>query len=133
MGHGDVLIIADAHFPGETIAKETTYGKLIRCPGTTASELFDAIGRLFPLDIAYTEKPACVMQLTEGDRIKGMEDPEIWGKFREILKKNYPEQDLGFIERMDFYDKAGKAYAVIETGEERIYGNLMLTKGCVTE
>ncbi len=26
MGHGDVLVLADANFPGETCAKTTTYG-----------------------------------------------------------------------------------------------------------
>ena len=30
-----------------------------------------------------------------------------------------------------FYEKAKNAYAVIMTGEERIYGNILLTKGVV--
>ena len=132
MGHGDVLILADANFPGESIAKETSYGKLIRCPGVDVKELYDAIQEIFPLDAAYTEHPAAVMDLTDGDKKKGMPTPEAWKDYTEILKKRYPEQELGMIERFDFYEKAKKAYAVIETGEERVYGNLLLVKGVVS-
>lgn len=131
MGHGDELIIADANFPGETIAKTTVTGKLIRCPGVDVATLYEAISELFPLDAAYTEHPACVMELTDGDKAKGMPRPEAWADFEKTLHKRYPEQTLGNIERYAFYERAKKAYAVIETGEERVYGNLLLVKGCV--
>ncbi|MBO7091607.1 MAG: fucose isomerase, partial [Victivallales bacterium] len=49
MGHGDVLIISDANFPGDTVAQ-----RLIRCPGVDVSALLKAIVDLFPLDVAYT-------------------------------------------------------------------------------
>ena len=131
MGHGDVLILADANFPGNTIAKETTYGKLINLPGNDVSEILDAIVSLFPLDTAYTEFPACVMELTDSDKAKGMPEPEAWSSYRSILQKEYPDITLGGIERFEFYEKAKKAYCVIETGEDRVYGNLLLVKGCV--
>lgn len=131
MGHGDVLILADANFPGEAIAKSTAYGKLIRCPGTDVAGMYDAICGLFPLDAAYTKEPACVMDLTDGDKAKGMPLPEAWKDFTEILHRAYPEKELGLIERMEFYERAKKAYCVIQTGEERVYGNLLLVKGCV--
>ena len=35
------------------------------------------------------------------------------------------------IERFAFYERAKKAYAVVATGEERQYGNLILVKGVV--
>lgn len=131
MGHGDVLIIADANFPGEKIAKETSYGKLIRVPGISGSEVYEALEPLFPLDADYTEFPACVMELTDSDKEKGMQDPVIWEAFEKTLHKQYPALELGKIGRFEFYEKAEKAYAVIETGEERKYGNLLLVKGCV--
>ena len=34
MGHGDVLIISDANFPGDTVAQ-----RLIRCPGVDVSAI----------------------------------------------------------------------------------------------
>ena len=35
------------------------------------------------------------------------------------------------MERYSFYERSKKAYAVIATGEERQYGNLILVKGVV--
>lgn len=131
MGHGDVLILADANFPGESIAKATTYGKLIRCSGADVSEVLKAIVDIFPLDVAYTGEPACVMELTDGDKAKGMPTPIAWTEYTDVLRRSYPGLMLGKIERFDFYEKAKKAYAVIQTGEEKQYGNLLLVKGCV--
>ena len=33
------------------------------------------------------------------------------------------------LERFEFYERARKAYAVIQIGEERQYGSLLLVKG----
>lgn len=126
MGHGDEIIIADANFPGETVAK-----RLIRVPGIDVATVYDALSELFPLDAAYTEHPACVMEVSDGDKAKGIPTPEAWADFEEILHRDYPEVELGKIERFAFYDRAREAYAVIQTGEERIYGNLLLKKGVV--
>lgn len=131
MGHGDVLIIADANFPGETIAKSTTYGKLIRCPGISVSDVYSAISNLFPLDVSYSEVPVAVMELTDSDKAKKMPIPIAWVEYERILHENYKETQLGKIERFEFYERAKNAYAVIQTGEERQYGNLLLVKGCV--
>lgn len=126
MGHGDVLIISDANFPGDTVAQ-----RLIRCPGVDVSAILKAIVDLFPLDVAYTEHPAAVMQLTPGDAAKGMKRPESWADFEGILRPKYPALMLGEIERFEFYERAKKAFVVIQSGEERQYGNLLLVKGCV--
>lgn len=131
MGHDDVLIIADANFPGESIAKHTTYGKLIRLPGKSSVEIYEAVNDLFPADHGYTKHPVCVMALTDSDRQKGMPEPAIWDEFRAIMRREAPDADLGQIERFEFYERAKKAYAVIQSGEERQYGNLLIVKGCV--
>ena len=131
MGHGDVLILADANFPGESTAKEITCGKLIRCSGANVNDVLKAIVDIFPLDVAYTEEPACVMELTNGDKEKGMPTPVAWTDYSNVLRPYYPGLALGKIERFNFYEKAKKAYAIIQTGEERQYGNLLLVKGCV--
>lgn len=130
MGHGDVLILADANFPAEKTAKTTSTGKLIRCPGIDAAAIFEAFSDLFPVDFAYCDTAAAVMDLTDGDKASGMEDPEVWAVFEEILHRNYPDGKLTRMERNAFYEAANKAYCVIQTGEERLYGNLLLVKGC---
>ncbi len=131
MGHGDVLIIADANFPGETLAKSTAFGELIRCPGVDVAAVYEAIHEIFPLDAAYTEHPAAVMELTDGDKAAGMPTPEAWKDFTATLHKDHPDLELGMIERFEFYKRAAKSYVIIETGEERVYGNLLLVKGVV--
>lgn len=129
MGHSDVLILADANFPGEAIAGHTSYGKLIRCPGITVTEIYRAVSGLFPLDVHYTRHPACVMDLTDSDKARNMPEPSVWGEFADILREQYPDMALGKLEREEFYRQARQAYAVIQTGEERQYGNLLLAKG----
>lgn len=126
MGHGDSIVIADANFPADTCAK-----RLIRLPAVNASEVIGAIKELFPLDVAYSKYAVSVMDLTDGDKKKGLPEPEAWTDVKNVLSDKYPELQLGKIERFDFYEQAKKAYAVIATGEERIYGNFILVKGCV--
>ncbi len=119
MGHGDELVIADANFPAETCAK-----RLIRMPGINGVSAAEAILSVFPLD-TYTD-PAFLMDLTESDKAKGMRKPEIWANYHDIC---VVEPKL--LERFEFYERAKKAYVVIQTGEERQYGNLILVKGVV--
>lgn len=120
MGHGDELVIADANFPAETVAK-----RLIRVPGIDGVRMAQAVVSVFPLD-TYVEIPAFVMDLTDGDKAKGMPEPVIWPEYERCVGTN-----LGKMERYDFYERSKNAYLVIQTGEDRQYGNLLLTKGVV--
>lgn len=126
MGHGDEIVIADANFPAETIARQ-----IIRCPGANVSDVLEAISEIFPIDVTYTEHPALVMELTDVDKKKNMPRPESWSDYEAIIGRRYEGLKLGNIKREDFYERTKKACAVIITGEERIYGNLLLVKGCV--
>lgn len=121
MGHGDELVIADANFPAETCAK-----RLIRLPGIDGVRAVRAIMSVFPLD-TYTDDPAIVMALTESDEKKGMFQPAIWDDYQSEVGH------LKAIDRFEFYERAKKAYAVIATGEERQYANLLLVKGVVVD
>ena len=118
MGHGDELVIADANFPAETCAQ-----RLIRLPGIDGVRAAEAILSVFPLD-TYSD-PAILMDMTEEDK-KRMPKPEIWAKYHAAVGVETKR-----IERFAFYERARKAYAVIQTGEERQYGNLILVKGVV--
>ena len=118
MGHGDELVIADANFPAETCAQ-----RLVRLPGIDGVRVTEAVLSVFPLD-TYSV-PAFIMDLTDGDKAKGMPEPEIWKPYEDLT---------GGVEKIDrfaFYERAKSAYAVIQTGEERQYGNLILVKGVV--
>lgn len=119
MGHGDEMVLADANFPSHAVAR-----RLILLPGTDGVDVLKAVLSVFPLD-TYSS-PAFVMDLTESDKEKGMPEPEIWPDYERLCG-----QPLGKLERFEFYERARKAYAVIQTGEERQYGNLILVKGMV--
>ena len=122
MGHGDEIVIADGNFPAETIGQ-----RVVRCDGHGVPELLDAIMKLFPLD-TYTEKPVMLMEVVPGDPVV----PTIWDEYKEIINKYEPENcKIEMIERFAFYERAKTAYAVVATGEEAIYANIILKKGVV--
>ncbi len=123
MGHGDELVIADANFPADALAT-----RLIQLPGIDGVRAAEAVLSVLPLD-TYSD-PAFIMDLTDGDKAKGMPEPTIWPLYAQLVMKNGAEA-LKKLERYEFYERAKKAYAIIQTGEERQYGNLILVKGVV--
>ena len=126
MGHGETMVIADANFPAKTVSDN-----IISCPGMNVSDVLEAIVDLFPVDVEYTEKPAIIMELTDGDKAKGLPRPEAWDDYERILSKRYPGIKLNNVPREKFYELSRETIVVFLTGEDRLYGNLLLTKGCV--
>lgn len=123
MGHGDEIVLGDANFPAASMGKNI----VIRCDGHKIPELLEAILSLFPLD-TFVEAPVAVMQY---DPAKVDGEPPIWHTFREIVKKHAPEAQFDYVERFDFYDRAQKAYCVVQTGEGALYSNILLKKGVI--
>jgi len=126
MGHDDKIVIADGNFPAEAIGKNAI---VIRFDGMGVPEILEAILKVIPLD-TYVEHPINLMQPEPQDS----QNQPIWAEFREIVKRydNRGDQIIGFIERFSFYEEAKKAYAIIASGEEAMYANVMLHKGVVT-
>ena len=121
MGHGDELVIGDGNFPGQRIGK-----KCVRCDGHGATELLEAILKLFPLD-TY-EKPVYLMEKVPGDNV----ETPIWDEYEKAIAP-YTDEKPQQIERFAFYERAEKAYAVVMTGEKALYANVILKKGVVKE
>ncbi len=120
MGHGDELVLADAHFPGETF-----YSRVIRADGLRIPDLLEAILPLFELD-SYVPHPLTMMAAVEGDQL----DPEVERSYMEqIIKTNPQVPAIERIDRFAFYERAKNAFAVVMTGETVKYGNILLTKG----
>lgn len=125
MGHGDELVIADGNFPCESVGKDAI---VIRADGNGVPEILDAVLQLMPLD-SYSDKPVALMEVVKGDTVP---TPVIWKTYREILDRYEPaHSDIAYTERFAFYERAKKAYAVIATGEEAVYANILLKKGVV--
>ena len=119
MGHGDELILADAHFPGHTFCE-----KVIRGDGLQIPDLLEGIIPLFELD-SYDD-PLIMMAAVEGDTL----DPEVEAGYMEAIRKAAPDAPAPIrIDRFAFYARAGKAYACVVTGATAKYGNIILKKG----
>ena len=120
MGHGDEIVLADAHFPGESFNQN-----VIRADGLRIPDLLEAILPLFELD-SYVEHPLVMMAAVEGDEL----DPQVETSYmNKIIKTNPEVNSIERIDRFDFYDRTKSAFAVIMTGETAKYGNILLKKG----
>lgn len=120
MGHGDELILADAHFPGESCN-----ARVLRADGLRIPDLLDAVLPLFALD-TYIPAPLTMMAAVTGDQL----DPAVERAYRAAIDRRQPKAPaIARIDRYAFYDRARKAFAVVMTGETAKYGNILLTKG----
>ncbi len=120
MGHGDEIIFADAHFPGETYNKN-----VLRADGIKIPQLLEAVLPLFELD-SYTDAPLIMMEAVEGDQL----DPEVENSYLEKIHLTNPDApEIKRIDRFEFYERAQNAFAVVMTGETAKYGNIILKKG----
>ena len=123
MGHGDEIVIGDANFPSATCGK-----RIVRADGIGGEALLDAILTMIPLD-TYADENLMMMQLTPSD--VGKVDPVIWKAYEKIAAEKDGNQRIANIERFDFYERAKNAYAVIASGEEAIYANVIIKKGVI--
>lgn len=119
MGHGDEIVLADAHFPGHTMNK-----RVLRADGIGIGALLDGILPLFELD-SYAP-PLVMMAAVAGDEL----DASVEAAYRAVIDKH--AAGVVAIERIDrfaFYERAKSGYAVVMTGETAKYGNILLKKG----
>ena len=127
MGHGDDLVICDVNHPAATIAKETTYGKLIDMAGCDIPTGAAAILSLMPLD-TFVPAPVARMQVVGNPdgvvpvfaRMQGVVDR---AEGRAVM--------IEPLERFAFYAAAKRAFAIIRTADSGPYGCFILKKGVV--
>ncbi|WP_194205244.1 L-fucose mutarotase [Superficieibacter sp. 1612_C1] len=118
MGHGDEILLADAHFPAYSLSD-----RVIRADGLSVSQLLTAIMPLIELDDRV--EPLVMMAFDEG---RAGEDI-VEQRYGKALEPFRTEVRFARISREDFYGRARQAYAIVLTGETAAYGNLILRKG----
>ena len=123
MDHGDEIVIADGNFPAETFGK-----RVIRADGISGAEMLDAVLTMLPLD-TYSDPNFILMRLMDCD--EGKINPIIWKEYKNVADRHDRNVRIGQIDRFEFYDRAKSAYAVIATGEEAVYANIILKKGVI--
>ncbi len=119
MGHGDRIALVDANYPA------TTGRRLIALPGICVVRALDAVLSVLPVD-SFVADPAAIMQVV-GDA--GAMPPVVAEMNALLAAHGWPP--AAGLERHAFYAAAGAAYAIVQTGERRFYGNILLTKGVI--
>ena len=120
MGHGDEIVLADAHFPGDTYNEY-----VIRADGINIPALLEGILPLFELD-SYVPHPLVMMAAVEGDVL----DADVEIIYLKSIRKSNPDiVEIERLDRFEFYERAKSAFAVVMTGELAKYGNIILKKG----
>ena len=127
MGHGDEIVLADAHFPGHSCNEN-----VIRADGLMIDDLLEAILPLYELDHAIDD-PVRMMQPSDEELADGSiasaYEAVVSGYQATLDKAASGKPSISRISRFEFYDHASTSFAVVMTGDTRIYANLLLAKG----
>lgn len=127
-GHGSKILIADGNYPASTtLGPNARLVHLNLAPGKmSGTEVLAALVTAVPVE------QAIVMDALKSGPYAAKDDPEIWSEFHKILSGS-GVSELVKIDRVAFYEASRQpdVALVIQTGEQRIYGNLLLTIGVV--
>jgi L-fucose mutarotase len=122
MGHGDQLLLVDRNYPAAASGRP-----VIRLGEVGVVRAMTAILTVFPLD-EFVEHP---LQRMEVDQVAARTTPE-QDAVLDLARGSHPVRlDWGVIPRLDFYERAGDAYAVVHTLESQPWGCFILTKGVI--
>lgn len=127
MGHGDDLIICDTNFPAQSVALQTQLGKLLTIDNVSAATAAAAVLSVYPLDTFVTDAAARMEVVGKPHEIPAVQQ-EVQAAIDFAEGKSWPMMS---IERYAFYERAKKAFCVIQTGERRFYGCFALRKGVI--
>jgi len=122
MGHGDELALVDRNFPAASTAQ-----RLICIPGSDLPAVASAILSLLPLD-QFVESPLAGM--ARDDRPE--EVPPVQQVVLAIASASSGRPlRLDRLAREVFYGRARTCFAVVSTGEARLFGCVILRKGII--
>jgi len=122
MGHGDLVAVVDANFPAARVAAQGG-ARLVSLPGVSSPEVLQAVLAVLPLD-DYEPESGWTMQVV-GDAAAV---PPAVGEFADA-QRAAGEKAPASLERFAFYERAKGAFLILQSGELRKYGNILLRKG----
>jgi L-fucose mutarotase len=129
MGHGDEVVLADANFTAESIGRGHI---VLRLPGADMQRACEAVLSVFPLDESVSQ-PAGYMQV--GGSPEGYRS----GLQRGVIERaaaagpGCESAKWQAIERFAFYERAARAYAIVQTGEMQAWANFVFKKGVIAD
>ena len=116
MGHGDMVVIADAHFTASKLAKKN----LVYLPGLSSPRVMRAVRSVFVPD-EYEDYQLGLMASPDADLLPVQNEL--------IQAARLDSTQVGLLSRHDFYARAAEAQLIVRTGETRVYGNALFFKG----
>jgi L-fucose mutarotase len=122
MGHGDQLLLVDRNYPAAASGKP-----VIRLGEVGVLRAAKAILSVYPLD-SFIDYPLERMEVEDDpNKTTSLQDELL------VLARSAQARDLefGVIPRLDFYQRAKQAYAVVHTLEDQPYGCFILHKGVI--
>jgi len=129
-GHHSKILIADGNYPAST--KKGPNAELVclnLSPGcVTVAQVLHAVLSAVPVDSVNT------MGIPPDDSYARKGEPPIWKEFRKVLKDSGSNVKLEPIMKWDFYKHVESPDHVltIQTGDQALWGNVLLTLGCRT-
>lgn len=127
-GHHSKVLIADGNYPAS--AKKGPNARLIclnLSPGIVkVAEVLEAVISAIPVDEVNT------MGIPADDPYAREGEPPVWEDYRKILAKAGAALALRPIDKWDFYEAVNSPDHVltIQTGDQSLWANLLLTMGC---
>lgn len=122
MGHGDRLLVVDRNYPAHSTGRP-----VIRLGEASVTRAFTAILSVFPLD-SFVQHPLQRMEVDD--------DPaNVTETQRAVIdlaqRVEGRPMEYGVIPRLEFYQRAREALAVVHTLETAPYSCFVLQKGVV--
>lgn len=129
-GHHAKILIADGNYPAST--KKGPNAEVVclnLAPGiVSVSQVLAALLSAVPIDLINT------MGIPPDDLYAQSGEPPIWSEYRKVLLESGLQLTLEPILKWDFYKQVESPDHVltIQTGDQALWANLLLTLGCRT-
>lgn len=121
MGHGDEIALVDGNYPGSEHAR-----RLVRADGHDVIRMLDAVLSVLPIDDFVED--AIFRASVRGD----LDNPDpVHIDMIATCRRWVPDRAVIALKPDAFYARVRAAYAIVQTSEPRLYGNIVLRKGVV--
>ncbi len=130
-GHHATILIADGNYPAST--KKGPNAEVVclnLTPGViTVAQALRALLSAVPIDAVNT------MGIPADDPYARHGEPPVWDEYRAVLKATRSKLKLTPILKWDFYKAVESPDHVltIQTGDQSLWANVLLTMGCRTK
>jgi L-fucose mutarotase len=124
MGHGDVLLLVDRNYPAAASGKP-----VIRLGEVSVVRAAEAILSVLPLD-SFVEHPLERMEVDDDPALTTSTQAALLEMARATEGRPL---DFAVVPRLEFYQRAKGAFAVVHTLDAQPYGCFLLHKGVIFE